>query len=51
MPDNMNLDLKLLYCKFQKYEVVTMSVVGGQPEKKKKQIPVIKQLNTLNVLF
>ena len=37
MPDKMNLDyLKLLYCEFQKYEVMTMSVVGGQPKKKKK---------------
>ena len=48
MPDNMNLDssyyiyvlyflyllLKLLY--FQKYEVMTMSVVGGQPKKTRK---------------
>jgi len=33
MPDKMNLDLKLLYCEFQKYEVMTMSVVGGQPRK------------------
>ena len=23
----------LLYCEFQKYEVITMSVVGGQPKK------------------
>ena len=34
MPDKMNLDyLKLLYCEFQNYEVMTMSVVGGQPKK------------------
>ena len=33
MPDKMNLDLKLLDCEFQKYEVTTMSVVGGQPKK------------------
>ena len=26
-------DLKLLYCEFQKYEVMTMFVVGGQPKK------------------
>ena len=36
MPDNMNLDyLKLRYREFQTYEVMTMSVVGGQPKKKK----------------
>ena len=34
MPDKMNLDhLKLRYCEFQKYDVMTMSVVGGQPKK------------------
>ena len=34
MPDKMNLDyLKLLYSEFQKYEFMTMSVVGGQPKK------------------
>jgi len=34
MPEKMNLDnLKLPYCEFQKYEVMTMSVVGGQPKK------------------
>ena len=34
MPDKMGLDyLKLLYCEFQKYEVMTMSVVGGQAKK------------------
>ena len=34
MPEKMNLDyLKLLYCEFQKYKVMTMSVVGGQPKK------------------
>ena len=34
MPDNMNLDyLKLFCCKFQKYEVMTISVVGGQQKK------------------
>ena len=27
--------LKLLYCEFQKYEVATMSVIGGRPKKKK----------------
>ena len=31
----MNLHyLKLLYCEFQKYKVMTMCVVGGQPKKK-----------------
>ena len=34
MPYKMNLDhLKLLYCEFQKYDVMTVSVVGGQPKK------------------
>ena len=50
MPDKMNLDyLKQLYCEFQKYKVMIMSVVGCQP--KKTQIPVIKQQNTSNTLF
>ena len=36
-PDKMNLDyLKLLYCEFQKYEVMTMSLGGGQPKKARK---------------
>ena len=51
MPDKVNLDyVKLLYCEYQKYEVITMSVVGGQP-KKNTQIPVIKKPNTSNALF
>ena len=38
VPDKMNADarqdeFKLLYCEFQKCEVMTMSVVGGQPKK------------------
>ena len=34
MPDKMNLDyVKLRHCEFQKYKVMTMSVVGGQPGK------------------
>ena len=34
MPGKMNLDyLKLLYSEFQRYEVMTMSIVGGQPKK------------------
>ena len=34
MPDKINSDyLKLLYCKFQKYEVMTMSVVDVQPKR------------------
>ena len=34
--------LKPLYCEFRKYEVMFMSVIGGQPKKKTKtQIPVI----------
>ena len=38
MPDKMNLDeLKLLYCEFQKYEVMTMTVLGGQPKNKNKK--------------
>ena len=37
MPDKMNLDyLKLLCDEFQKYEVMTMSVIGGQPKKTRK---------------
>ena len=37
MPDKVNLAyLKLVKCEFQKYEVLTMSVAGGQPQKKKK---------------
>ena len=33
MPDKMNLDyLKLIYCGCQKYEVMTMSVIGGPPK-------------------
>jgi len=30
---NQRLKLKLLYCEFRKYEVMTMSVVGGQPKR------------------
>ena len=38
MPDKMNLDyLKLLYDEFQMYEVMTMSVIGGQPPPPKKK--------------
>ena len=34
MPDKVKLDyLQLLYCEFQKYEVIT--VVGGQPKKRR----------------
>ena len=56
MPDKMNLSQQLLYSEFQKYEVMTMSVVRGPPKKKttkKKntEIPVTKQQNTLNALF
>ena len=40
--------LKLLYGEFQKYEVMTTSVVGGQPKNTK--IPVIKQQSTSNAL-
>ena len=32
--DEMNLNL--LNCEFQKYEVMTMSVVGGQPKRTRK---------------
>ena len=50
MPDKMNLDyLKLVKCEFQKYEVLTMSVAGGQPKKKNKQKHA-KQQNTSNAL-
>ena len=52
MRDKMNLDhLKLFYCEFQKYEVMTMSVVSGQPKKKNTPIPLIKPQNTSHVLF
>jgi len=34
MPDKINLDyLKLVYGDFQKYKVMTMSVVGAQPKR------------------
>ena len=52
MPDKMNLGyyVKLLYCEFQKYEVMTMSVVVVS-QKNKTQILVIKQQDTsLNAL-
>ena len=52
MADKMNLDyLKLLYCEIQKYEVMTMSVVGGQPKKQHAQILVIKQQETSTALL
>ena len=53
MPEKTNLHcLKLLYCEFKKYEVMTMSIVGSQPKKKKKtQIPVLRQQNASNTLF
>lgn len=36
MVDEMNLHyVKVLYSEFPKYEVMNMSVVGGQPKKKK----------------
>ena len=51
MPDKMNLDyLKLLYGEFQKYEVMIMSVIGGQLPKKNTQTRVIKQQNTSKAL-
>ena len=50
MPNTMNLNhLKLLYCEFHKYEVMTMSVVGGQPKKKSKyQLKSIKITSNAN---
>ena len=34
MSDKMDVDyLKLFYCEFQKYEVITMPVAGGQSKK------------------
>ena len=34
MLDKINVDyFKLLYCEFQKYKVMAMSVVRGQPKK------------------
>jgi len=40
----------LLHCEFQKNEVMTMSVVGGQPKKARKYISY-KQQNTSSALF
>ena len=41
MPDKMNSDyLKLLYCEFQKYEIMTMSVVGVQPKRHANHKPI-----------
>ena len=56
MPDTDEFSLKLLYCEFQKHEVMTMSVVGSQPKKNKKQknktqISVYIKQSTLNALF
>ena len=43
---------KLLYCEFQKYEVMAMSVVGVQPKKKSHtHITIITRKNTSNELF
>ena len=43
MPDKMGLDyLKLRYCEFQKYEVMTMSAEGGQPKRKQHAKPSYK---------
>ena len=51
MLDKMNLDhLRLLYCEFQKYEVMTMTVVGGW-SKKHANPRCIKQQNISNALF
>ena len=48
MQDTINLEnLKPFYCEFQKFEVMTMPVVGGQ---KNTQIPIIKQQNTSSAL-
>ena len=43
--------LKLLSCEFRKYEVMTISVVGGQQKKKHLQIPVIEQQIISNAPF
>lgn len=52
MPEKINLDyLKVRYCGFENYELMTMFLVGAPQKKKTKQIPVIKQLNTSNALF
>ena len=43
-----------IYCEFQKYEAMTMSVIGGQPKKKTHthtQIPVTRQQNTSYAFF
>ena len=51
MLDKMNLDYhKLLYFEFQKYEVMSIYVVGSQP-KNNTQILVIKQQETSNALL
>ena len=52
MPDRMNLDyLKLLNSEFQKYEVMIMSVVGGQPKKKKHGNTSYKATNHIQRTF
>ena len=43
--------LKLLYCEFQNYDVMTMSEVGSQPKKHSNPTYTIKQQNTLNALI
>ena len=49
----MNLDyIKLLYCEFQKYELMTIFVVGGQPKKKKKhENPSYKATKRMERIF
>ena len=42
-------NLKLLYCEFQKYEVMTVSVVGSQP--KKHANPSYKATKHIELLF
>ena len=52
MANKMNLDyLTLLYCTFQKYEVMTMCVVGGQPKKKPKLTVFLELRSAKTVRF
>ena len=51
MSDKMNLDLKLLYCEFQKYGVMTISVVGGQPKKHVAQIIALLRIPLENSVY
>ena len=50
--DNVNLGYhKLLYCEFQKYEVMIISVVGGQQKKRKNANPSYKATKHTFLIF